>query len=359
MSASLYETYQRFLPLIRDPKAADRGQGRTSLVRSRTIGPSLGLDQLWFKLELSNPSGSYKDRFAGLALAMAREAGAKACIATSSGNTGAAVAAFAAAFGMPAYLFINERTPTGKLSQMRAYGARLVRVRGMGIDPQETSAILQSLKQEGAARGFPFLVSAFAISPDGMAGIKTIAYEIAESGPVGHIFCPVGSGGLYCAIARGFLDLASEGSPLPRLHPVQPVLNDTIVTPLNEGAAHARCVDTTTGISGLAVPFDLDGTLSIELARSVGGQGVLIDDEDAFAAQHRLMREEGILVEPAGAVAVAGLLRAAKERRFTSGEKIVCVLTGHGFKDPGSIEAASSGNEIDLIDRKDIGGLFY
>jgi threonine synthase len=107
-------------------------------------------------------------------------------------------------------------------------------------------------------------------------------------------------------------------------------------------------------LSGLAVPFDLDGSLVIELARGCGGEGVLVQDQDALDAQRRLMLEEGLLVEPAGAVSVAGFVRAASEGRIAPDQHVVCVLTGHGFKDSASIERASAGNEVQEIDRHEI-----
>jgi threonine synthase len=354
-TSNLYAKYRRFLPSLRDYAAADRGQGLTPLVRSCALGPRAGVHNLFFKLEMSNPTGSYKDRFAGLALALAREAGASACLATSSGNTGAALAAIAAALGMQAFLFVNEHTPVGKLVQMRAHGARIFRVRGMGIDANESVEVIRNLRAVSEAKSIPLLVSAFAQSPHGMAGIKTIAYEIAEQlQPVDHVFCPVGGGGLYTAIARGFVDLRAEGAAMPRVHPVQPVLNDTVITPLRNGSMRAQTVSTTTSLSGLAVPFDLDASLVIELARSCGSEGVLVQDAEALDAQRRLMVEEGLLVEPAGAVSVAGFLAAASAGHIPQGQHVVCVLTGHGFKDPASIEAASSANEVQQIDGREI-----
>ena len=354
----LYAKYRRFLPVLQDYEAADRGQGQTPLVRSRALGPGAGAPNLFFKLELSNPTGSYKDRFAGLALALSREAGASACLATSSGNTGAALASIAAALDMRVFLFVNELTPAGKLVQMRAHGARVFRVKGMGIDATESAEVIRKLRAISVARAMPLLISAFSESPRAMEGIKTIAYEIAEQlQPVDHVFCPVGGGGLYTAIARGFADLIAEGGTMPRVHPVQPTLNDTVITPLRSGSTQARTVSTTTGLSGLAVPFDLDGSVVIELARRCASAGVLVEDREALDAQRRLMVEEGLLVEPAGAVAVAGFLRACTAGEIRPHQRVVCVLTGHGFKDPTSIEAASAANEVRQIDCRDIGAV--
>src|ERR1700722_17011874 len=106
------------------------GEGNTPLIESAYIGPSLGLSRLFFKLENCNPSGSYKDRFAAAEVSRMLRIGAKACMATSSGNAGSARAAYCARYGISCAIVVNEYAPTGKLEQMQAHGARVIRVRG-------------------------------------------------------------------------------------------------------------------------------------------------------------------------------------------------------------------------------------
>jgi threonine synthase len=348
----LYETFKDLLPTLADYAVGDLGQGFTPLVPSRAIGRALGLPHLFFKLEHLNPTGSYKDRFAGLAVALALQAGARSCIATSSGNTGAALAAFGAAFGLRCNLFVGETAPAGKLTQMQAFGARVLRVAQFCVDPEESARISADLGEVGRAAGMPFLVSAYKICPEAMESIKTIAYEIAaDLGTPDEIFAPAGGGGLCLATMRGFDDL---GGPRPRLNVVQPVLNDTIATPLNDGRSTARNVTTTTTISGLAVGHDLDGTEIIRRYGPAGARGTVMSDDDIVAAQAELARSEGILVEPAGAASVAGVIAAARAGLLAADQRIVCLLTGHGFKDPGSLAAIAAANAVTLIERADI-----
>jgi threonine synthase len=118
------------------------------------------------------------------------------------------------------------------------------------------------------------------------------------------------------------------------MHVVQPAGNDTVATPLRKGMNEARAVSTSTRISGLGVGYVLDGTVAIDHARATGGNGYVIDEDEIFAVQRRLAVEEGILVEPAGAVSVAGALAAAARGELAGNGPVVCVLTGHGFKDP-------------------------
>jgi threonine synthase len=333
------------------------GEGWTPLIQSRWIGPRLGIPNLWFKLEQTNPTGSYKDRFAAAQVSLLCAKGDAVCLATSSGNTGSALAAYCARTNIRCVVFLTEETPRGKLQQMLAHGAALFRVRGFGTSAERSAEALASLRQVSESQRIPLIVSAYAYCPEGMEGVKTIAYEIAAqlASPPGDVFVPIGGGGLCTAIARGFADLARVGDhrlPIPRLHAVQPTSNDTIVTPWREGRTQARPVETQTRISGLAVPNDIDATRALAAIQASRGSGVLVDDELVWEVQRDLARHEGLYVEPAGAVSVAGLWRAAEDRTFQRGgtdAAIVCIITGHGFKDPAAIERLTEEAPVPLI----------
>lgn len=349
----LFATYHDRLPQGDPTHLVNLGEGGTPLVKSRHIGPQAGLEQLYFKLEQLNPTGSYKDRFAGLMVSLMLEHGETRCIATSSGNTGSALAAYCARYGVECHLFLNEHTPEGKLSQMQAYGARLYRVRGFGRSRAESEAIFDRLQTYSEEHSIPLVVSAYRYCPEGMEGVKTLAFELAEQPEaIDDVFVPVGGGGLLTATWRGFRELAE---PAPRINAVQPVLNDTMITALREGAERARGVDTVTTISGLAVPQDIDATSALTAVRESGGGGYLVEDEEARQVQRSLMASEGLFVEPAAAVAVAGALRARAEGRLAADRRVVCVLTGHGFKDPEAVADANRGRHVNLIARADIG----
>ncbi|MBI2299224.1 MAG: pyridoxal-phosphate dependent enzyme, partial [Armatimonadetes bacterium] len=117
------------------------GEGDTPLLPSVALGPRWGLRGLWFKCDHVNPTGSYKDRFNSFVVNLMRERGQTTCLATSSGNTGSSLAAFGARGGIRVVLVINEETPAGKLSQMAAHGAVLLRARGFGKDLDESARI--------------------------------------------------------------------------------------------------------------------------------------------------------------------------------------------------------------------------
>lgn len=326
------------------------GEGDTPLVRSRRVGPSAGLPNLFFKLESANPTGSYKDRFAVAAISHLLASGKTHCLATSSGNTGSALAAACAAAGIPCRLAIVEPAPSGKLKQMLAYGAELFRIRGFGIDPDVTTRTFSRLRELGDQPGWTLEVSAFAVSPDGMSGVETIAFELEESfgSDLAHVFTPAGGGGLCLATARGFekCELAS-----PAIECVQPSGNDTMAGPLREGRDHGRKADPcTTDISGLQVPNLLDANDVIAACRRSGGTGHLVADEFIFECQRRLAREEGIFAEPAGAVALAGALQAAERGEIDRDSTIVCLVTGNGFKDDASVDRMTASVAAPLIE---------
>ncbi len=347
---SILARFASRLPPVREEFHCTLGEGETPLLESRAVGKQLGLNKLFFKCEHQNPTGSYKDRFIALELSLLRQSGANIVVGTSSGNTGSSLSAFAARYGIPCHLFVCERTPAGKLLQMRAHGAHVYRVKDFCVTPEATAETMRTLDVSAKKFGTKPVISAFAFSPEGMKGVGTMAYEIARQMKPSHVFLPGGGCGLHVAVARGFLD---SGTPCPRVHIVQPSLNDTVVTPLREGKDRARSVNSTTRISGLAVQQVYDGHDAIAAARATKGTGFLIEDEEAWHWQRELMSKEGIWVEPAGAVSVAGLKHAVDEGVVKPHETVVCMLTGHGFKDPASAAMAIKGEEP-MIDGSDI-----
>jgi threonine synthase len=330
------------------------GEGDTPLVRSRAIGPAAGFANLYFKLDMVNPTGSYKDRFAAAAISHMRAAGKTRCLATTSGNTGAALAAYCAAAGIRCEIAIVETAPVDKLKQMLAYGATLCRIRGFGIDPQVTAPVLDLLQERGREPDCMLQISAFQFSPAGMSGVQTVSYELAEQigDRLDHVFCPAGGGGLALAAARGFerMRIAGKLQRPVRVEIVQPTGNDTIATDLREGRDRGHDVQCTTKISGLQVPNVIDGHLALAECRDSGGSGHAVADEEVWRMQARLAKEEGIFSEPAGAVAVTGAIQALRDKRIEPDATVVCLVTGFGFKDAPSVNRMATGAECPLLD---------
>ena len=350
---SIWIWVDRYSAKVREDRRISLGEGGTPCIRSRVIGPSLGLDQLYFKVEGSNPTGSYKDRFAALAVSRMLERGDHTCLATSSGNTGAALAAYCAAAGLRCRIAVVESAPTGKLQQMMAYGAEVIRVRGFGLDAGITTAVFDRLNALGQKPGHALQISAYAYSPEGMEGVESIAFELVEEFDEGwdSVFCPVGGGGLALATSRGF---AKSGDQSPAIHCVQPAGNDTVASALRNGEAKGREVECSTSISGLQVASVIDGDEVISKCRETGGTGHLVGDEEVWEMQRLLAREEGVFSEPAGAVALAGLAKAVKKGDVNRAQRIVCLVTGSGFKDPESVQRINADRACPIVEATDL-----
>ncbi|TWT65334.1 PLP-dependent lyase/thiolase [Allorhodopirellula solitaria] len=352
---SVWNWSDRYSPTVDQDLQVTLGEGQTACVRSRRIGPALGIKNLYFKLESTNPSGSYKDRFAALAISHMLQREQNTCLATSSGNTGAALAAYCAAAGIRCQIAVVETAPLAKLQQMMAYGAEIQRVRGFGTDSAITNLVFDRLQQLAAQPQCELQISAYRYSPLGMQGVESIAFEIeAQISDLGrsvdHVFCPAGGGGLTLATARGF----QKTSARPAVHCVQPEGNDTIASPLRNRCDQATDVQCTTSISGLQVASVIDGHDVIACCSKSKGTGYTVSDAETFEVQKRLAQEEGIFCEPAGAVAMAGALNAFRSGQLDPEATVVCIVSGSGFKDATSIQQMNQRSRCELVDVDDL-----
>jgi threonine synthase len=278
------------------------GEGSTPLLRAERLSERFGVE-LWLKWEAANPTGSFKDRGMAVAVAKAVEDGARAVVCASTGNTAASAAAYAARAGIEAVVVHAAGAASGpKLAQVRAAGARLVEVDG-SFDDAFTAA------EELAEReGYAVVNST---NPHRLEGQKTAAFEIVEAlgGAPDVLALPYGGGGNTTAYAMGFLEAVSTP---PRLVPVEA----------------ERRADTIA--SAIRIPTPVHRPTVEEAVARCGGSIVSVGDDDLAAAWHALADEEGVFCEPASAAAVAGVRRGIVD----SGERVVCVITGHGLKDP-------------------------
>ena len=334
--------YHQFLPTIPTDHRILLGEGQTPLIKSKWIGKELGIPELYLKLENLNPSGSYKDRFAAMFVSLLQSRSIPICLATSSGNTGAALAAYCAAANIKCILAIVDGAPLAKIKQMQLYGAHTYMIKDFGKDMNVTKDVFDFLESTAASLKIPLPISAYYYCSEGMEGVQTLSYELMEEteSSLDQIFSPAGGGGLTLAIAKG-VRIYSEQKPgvgIPKVNCVQPEGNDTIASSLrNRNKATAICFSTTT-ISGLQVPNVLDGNTVIEECVKLEGNGYVVSDNIVFEFQRKLALQEGIFCEPAGAVALAGLALAAEKREVNSNEKVACIITGSGFKDMGNVD---------------------
>jgi len=316
------------LPLTDATPRITLGEGDTPLVRAERLAARCGLDELWFKLESCNPTGSFKDRGMVVAVAKAVEAGARAVLCASTGNTSASAAAYAARCGLACYVLVPEgKVAAGKLAQAIAFGARIVEVQG------NFDQALQAARAVAERHGIALVNS---VNPHRLEGQKTAAFEICEAlGDAPDILAiPVGNAGNITAYWRGFLECRERGyaSRCPRMfgfqaagaapivlgHPVEPP--STIATAIRIGN-----------------PASWQGALRAR--DESGGLIEAVTDEQILAAYRLLAREEGLFVEPASAAGVAGLLALGQAGRLRGG-RAVAVLTGNGLKDPDTAHMA-------------------
>jgi threonine synthase len=285
-------------------------------------------------------------------------AGQTRIVGTSSGNTGAALAAYAAAAGNRCEVTVVETAPIAKLRQMIAYGAAIHRVKGFGLDPEITAEAFRRLQRRASAPGAVLQISGYAYSPVGMAGVESLGTELADQAPDGrldHVFVQVGGGGLLVAVYRGLRAAVEAGrlGRMPAIHAVQPEGCATVVGPLARGENRAAPVACTTTVSGLQVASIVDGHEAVQAVRDSGGSGIAVPDQETYAIQARLAREEGLFCEPAAAITVAGAAIAREQGRVRPGQTCACLLTGSAFKDSASLERMSAA-DVPLVDVSDL-----
>jgi threonine synthase len=331
--------YRERLPLLDPANIVTLGEGATPLVQL----PHSGLGSLHVKCEHLNPTGSFKDRIASVALSVVRERGLTGCVGTSSGNGGAAAAAYAARAGATAALFALADTAEPKLRQIRALGAQVTLVDGLGHDASATDAAATAIAGIAAERGLMPLLTGGRFSPEAMEGATTIAYELADEAPATTaVYVPVGGGGLLSAIARGYTATAETAtaetatSTRPRIVAVQPSGCPTM-RPALAGDLTGLKEPCTTTVSGLQVAILFDGLGALEAITGTGGHLTEVSDEQIAEAQRLLAREHGLLVEPAGATAYAGVLADLAAGRLSTSDKVIVIATGAGYKDANAL----------------------
>jgi len=327
---ALLERYRDLLARDGEAFPISLGEGGTPLIHARRLGAEIGLEQLYLKVEGANPTGSFKDRGMVLAVNRAVGEGARAIVCASTGNTSASAAAYAAAAGLPCHVILPAgKVARGKLAQALAAGARLVMVDG---NFDAALAAVRRLGEEGLA------VVVNSINPDRLTGQETAAFEVVDA--LGRapdaLALPVGNAGNITAYWRGFRRYADAGrtpdAGLPRMLGFQaegaaPIVRDEPVES-PETVATAIRIGNPASWAGAVAARDESGGL-IES----------VTDAEILDTQRVVVRLEGVFCEPASAAGVAGVQRLAAERRIGRHEVVVCVLTGHGLKDPDAVQS--------------------
>ena len=334
MRAGVIERYRARLPVTERTPVITLGEGDTPLIRAPHIEKIVGHDiEVYLKFEGANPTGSFKDRGMTVAISKAVESGSKAVVCASTGNTSASAAAYAARAGIRCIVLLpSGQVALGKLSQALVCGAKVI-----AIDANFDRAL--ALARELAEKQPMTLVNS--LNPHRIEGQKTGAFEIVDDlgrAPDWH-FMPVGNAGNITAYWRGYREYNADGKcALPRMMGFQA----EGAAPIVRGAPVLKPETVATAIR-IGNPASWK---QAEAARDGSGGAIdMVSDEEILKAYSLLSEREGVFAEPASAAGVAGLIKyaaagkpatAGKLRPAPSATRLiaVCVLTGHGLKDP-------------------------
>jgi threonine synthase len=322
MKTGVLANHKDFLPLTAATPPISLGEGDTPLVRCRRLEDEIGCRQLYFKLEGSNPTGSFKDRGMVVAVAKAVEVGHKAVICASTGNTSASASAYAAHAGLESVVVIpGGKIAPGKLAQAIVYGAKIIAIDG-NFD--------QALDIVRRLSGKHSVALVNSLNPHRIEGQKTAAFEIVEElGDVpDYLFIPVGNAGNITAYWKGFKEYHQTGraKALPRMMGFQaegaaPIVRGHIVEKPETIASAIRIGNPASWQRAVAARDESGGVID------------MVSDEEIMAAYHRMASSAGIFGEPASAASLAGLVKLAGQGKDFAGSTVVCIVTGSGLKD--------------------------
>jgi len=333
--------YRPFLPIQDTRNIVSIGEGATPLVTAARLAGQFGFGRLWFKNEMTNPTGSFKDRQISVGISHAVELGMETVAVVSSGNVACAASAYAARAGLQAVLLMHAHAASAKATVASAYGGRVIRV-----DTPSAGEVFALCIEACRQSGWYHLSTAGMYNPFNVEGAKTIAYELYRQtgGSLPDwIVAPVGGGGLLGGVWRGLLDLKRLGliERIPRLVGVQAAG----CAPLKKAIDNnARYLDTLkdpwlnpkTIAGGIADDILFDGHTALPAIRTTQGNVVAVDDQEIVEAQCMLATQEGLLCEPTSAVVIAALSHLPDAAQ---GASVCCIVTGSGAKDLAALEA--------------------
>jgi threonine synthase len=316
--------YQKFLSLKDEKHIVTLLEGNTPLIEAGRLRDYINPDiKLFLKHEGLNPTSSFKDRGMTMAVSKAKEAGSKAVICASTGNTSASAAAYAARAGMKAFVLIPEgKIALGKLSQAMMHGSKVIQIEG---NFDEALNLVKEISQN-----YPItLVNS--LNPYRIEGQMTAAFEVCDHlgyCPTYHAL-PVGNAGNITAYWKGYKEYKKQGiiDRLPKMIGFQA-----------EGAApivRGRVIDKPeTVATAIRIGNPASWKKAEEARDESGGFIDMVSDQEILTAYKLIAEMEGIFCEPASAASLAGVIKKSQTDTFKKGDTIVCTLTGHGLKDP-------------------------
>jgi len=323
MKPGVLNRYKDFLPITAQTPIFSLGEGDTPLVRCRQLEAEAGCGELYLKLEGCSPTGSFKDRGMVVAVAKAVEAGSKAVICASTGNTSASAAAYAAYCGLNAIVVVpGGNIALGKLAQAIIYGAKIIAIDG---NFDQALQIVRRL----AERHPVTLVNS--LNPHRIEGQKTAAFEIIDAldGAPDYLFIPVGNAGNITAYWKGFVEYFQAGKA--KIKPKMMGFQAEGAAPIVRGQVVAAPQTVATAIK---IGNPASWQRAVAARDESGGVIDMVSDAEILSAYQLLARRAGIFGEPASAASLAGLIKLAGQGMDFSRKRVVGIITGTGLKDP-------------------------
>ncbi|ABR55933.1 threonine synthase [Methanococcus aeolicus] len=324
--------YLEYLP-VKDPKKiVSLWEGGTPLYKCDNLAKKLGLKELYVKNEGANPTGSFKDRGMTMGTTRANELGVEIIGCASTGNTSASLAAYTAKSNKKCIVLLpSGNVALGKLAQAMFYGAKVIQINGNFDDAMD-------MVKELALQGKIYLLNS--INPFRLEGQKTIGFEICDQldwEVPDRVILPVGNAGNISAIWKGFKEFKETGiiDKLPKMTGIQAEGAKPIVEAFKKGVKeiipeeHPETIAT-----AIRIGNPVNYTKAMDAIYSSNGFADSVNDEEITKAQKLLAQTEGIFVEPASAASIAGLIKLIETGVIDKNEKIVCITTGNGLKDP-------------------------
>jgi len=325
----------RYAPILQPSEASivTLGEGWTPLIRTRRLGTRIGAESLWVKDEGLNPTGSFKARGLSCAVSMCVELGIKKVAIPSAGNAASAMAAYAAAAGIEAHIFMPRDVPQANYLECKAYGAHFTLIDGLISDCGRMVA------ERGPIEGW-FDVSTLK-EPYRIEGKKTMGYEVAEQMAwelPDAIFYPTGGGVGLIGMWKAFDEMEKLGwigSRRPKMIAVQAEGCQPVVRAFEQNEERSRFYeDAHTVAAGLRVPKPLGDFLVLQAVRESGGTAIAVSDDEMLEAGIQLASDEGIYAAPEGAACVSAAQKLIANGFLKPGDRIVLYNTGSGLKYP-------------------------
>jgi len=341
-----YWRYFELLPIIEKSNIVSINAGMTPLVKAEKLGEKIGLNNLYIKNDSVNPTFSFKDRPAGIAVSKAKEFGLTSVGCASTGNLASATAAHAAKANMPCYIFAPSDIEHAKIAQSLSYGAEYIAVDGTYDDANRIAA------QVGDSKGIG--VVNINMRSYYVEGSKTLAYEVAEQldwKVPDQLIVPTGSGAMLNAICKGFEELETvslvNGTSSMHMNCAQPHGCAPIVDAFKNKSNDVIPVENPDTVAkSLAIGDPGDGRYVLKRLKQFNGIAEESNNKEILDAILLLAKTEGIFTEPAGGVSVAVLKKMVEDGKIDKNETTVCYVTGNGLKATESIMSVLSKPQV-------------